>query len=248
MSACSPEWNERVSAWLDGEVERMERVRVEAHLAGCPGCAAAAAAFGRLRAALRRGAGPARAARQVLPARRAPRPAVRAAALAAGLALAAGGIAGGAWLAGRGRAGLDRGLASDAERTHLRSFSRASPCEFESRDAGAVASWLEGALGFTVPVPELPGATLLGARRCALGGQPAAHLLYRVGERALTVLVPGAGSPASAAVERVARGGASCTAGPLGERVCALPLARPALAVSELDPPALLALFDAPRG
>ncbi|ABC81914.1 zf-HC2 domain-containing protein [Anaeromyxobacter dehalogenans] len=247
MSACSPEWNERVSAWLDGEVERMERVRVEAHLAGCPGCAAAAAAFGRLGAALRRGAGLARA-QHGLPARRRVRPALRAAALAAGLALVAGGVAGGAWLAGRGGVGLDRGLASDAERTHLRSFSRASPCEFESRDAGAVASWLEGALGFSVPVPDLPGATLLGARRCALGGQPAAHLLYRVGERALTVLVPGAGSPASAAVERVSRGGASCTAGPLGERICAVPLGRPALAVSELDPPALLALFDAPRG
>uniref|UniRef100_UPI001F57367B anti-sigma factor n=1 Tax=Anaeromyxobacter terrae TaxID=2925406 RepID=UPI001F57367B len=143
---------------------------------------------------------------------------------------------------------LEGALAADLERLHLRSFSRAEPCEFQSDDPARVAGWLESALGYRVDVPSMPGATLLGARRCNVAGEPAAHLLYRVGDHALTVIVPAAGSGAAKATARFASNGPRCTEGPLGEGICVVPeAAQTAVAVSDVAPPALLSLLDPRR-
>ena len=89
----------------------------------------------------------------------------------------------------------------------------------------------------------MPGATLLGARRCRLHGQVTASLLYRHGDGALTLFVPAAGSPAEREAARFAEEGARCTQGPVGERICVAPGsggAHAAVAVSELEPAVLL--------
>ena len=39
------EWNDRLSEYIDGELDPAERAGVEAHLAGCPGCRADVAAL-----------------------------------------------------------------------------------------------------------------------------------------------------------------------------------------------------------
>lgn len=258
MSSCSVEWNERLSAWFDGEVDGDERRRVDAHLAACAGCAHTADDLGTLRWRLRDAAratasdriAPPAAARWARPTRspRAgsgailrPRSWRPVAIVAAGLLAAAGALAG---ARAQWSPRFERNLAGDLERQHLRSFSRAEPCEFESSDPVAVAGWVDRTLGYRAAIPELAGATLLGARRCALGGELAAHLLYRVGDRALTVFVPRNGTDAERAARGFAPTGPRCTEGPLGERVCVVPGdGQTQLAVSDAEPPALLALF-----
>ncbi|HYG68919.1 MAG TPA: zf-HC2 domain-containing protein [Anaeromyxobacteraceae bacterium] len=241
MASCSAEWNERISAFRDGEADGDERRRVRAHLAACAACAASARDFEVLGARLRG------MALTGAPAAPTPR-AIRGARIRRTLALAAAAlvVAGGSLVAVRiaWPSRFERTLAPDLERLHLRSFSRAEPCEFESSDPAAVAAWVERTLGYRAPVPEVAGATLLGARRCALDGEPTAHLLYRVEGRALTVFVPRDGTRADRAARGFAASGPRCTEGALGERVCVIPRDREvALAVSDAEPPALLARF-----
>lgn len=244
MSTCSAEWNERISAFVDGETAGLERGHVEAHLAACAACARTARSFRALSVRIRR-AGLARAgAPRHAPAGRAwvRRPAAIA---AAGLLAAAAAVAG---VRAQWPSAFEGTLARDLERQHLRSFTRAEPCEFESRDPAAVAAWVERALGYRPEVPRLAGATLLGVRRCALDGELAAHLLYRVGDRALTVFVPRGGTRADQTARGFARSGPRCTEAPLGERVCVIPReGAPQLAVADAEAPELLALLGGGR-
>lgn len=242
MPACSPEWNERISARHDGEVSREERRRVDAHLAHCAGCAAAARSFTALGRTLRASAGATTAPRRAA-GRAGSRARGRALAVAAGL-LAAGAVG---FVAARLQAGraLDGGLAADLVRVHLHSFARAEPCELGSSDPARVAGWLEASLGYRVEVPAVPGATLLGARRCNVAGVPSAHLLYRVGDHPLTVVIPPSGSAVARSTARFAADGPRCTAGPLGEGICVVPqAAQTALAVSDVATPVLLSLLE----
>lgn len=245
MEACSPEWQERLCAWFDGEAEAPERQAVEQHLSGCAGCAREAARYAPLREALRAQAAtethvpPAlkeRVARLVPP----PRPAFGRRRLTASLAagLAAVGVLWTSW-----PSGMNDALAMDLERHHLKAFSRTTPCEFESSDPAAVKAWVERELGYAVEVPVVPGATLLGARRCKLHGQLSASLLYRhEGGKAMTLFLPPPGSPAAREAASFAGGETRCTQGPVGERICVAPRGggQAALAVSELEQPVLV--------
>ncbi|MCE9668198.1 zf-HC2 domain-containing protein [Myxococcus stipitatus] len=243
MEACSPQWQERLSAWFDGEVQAHERREVEDHLARCPGCSREASRYSALRRALKaEGAEeidvpPALTARV---ARLAPPTSPRRRAwgrLAA--ALAAVGLVWASW-----PGGMDEALAMDLERNHLKAFSRRSPCEFESSDPAEVKAWVEREVGYAVEVPVVPGATLLGARRCRLHGRLSASLLYRhEGGKAMTLFLPLQGSDVARAAARFAGDGPRCTRGPVGERICVAPRgeAWASLAVSELEPAVLLA-------
>lgn len=244
MEACSPDWQERLSAWFDGEAQTHERQAVEAHLARCAGCTREVARYASLREALEaqaaeetrvppelaaRVARLAPRARPVLPRR-----------LTAGLAaaLAAVGVLWTSW-----PSGMNDALAMDLERHHLKAFSRSAPCEFESSDPAEVKAWVEREVGYAVTVPVVPGATLLGARRCRLHGQLSASLLYRhEGGKAMTLFLPPPGSTAAREAARFAGEGARCTQGPIGERICVAPRgeAHAALAVSEMEAPVLV--------
>ncbi|WP_426734677.1 anti-sigma factor family protein [Myxococcus faecalis] len=246
MEACSPGWQERLSAWFDGEVSASERREVEQHLPRCAGCAREASRYASLRRTLRterameapvplalagRVTGLAPRPRWASPSRR----------LAAGaaVALAAAGLLWTSW-----PGGMDEALAMDLERHHLKAFSRVTPCEFESSDPAAVKAWVEREVGYPVDVPVVPGATLLGARRCRLHGKLSASLLYRhEGGKAMTLFLPLPGSQAAKEAARFAGDGPRCTRGPVGERICVAPGgdARASLAVSELEPDVLLA-------
>ncbi|WP_404369112.1 anti-sigma factor family protein [Corallococcus coralloides] len=245
MEACSPEWQERLSAWFDGEAQAHERQAVEHHLSRCAGCTREAARYGSLREALKaEGAVPTRVPPELAArvSRLAPgsRPSLPRRRLAAGLAaaLASVGILWTSW-----PSGMNDALAMDLERHHLKAFSRATPCEFESSDPGAVKAWVAREVGYAVEVPVVPGATLLGARRCRLHGQLSASLLYRhEGGTAMTLFLPPPGSPAAREAESFAGASTRCTQGPIGERICVAPRTggQAALAVSELEPPVLI--------
>jgi len=244
MEACSPEWQERLSAWFDGEAQAHEQQAVEHHLGQCAGCAQEAARYASLRSFLKaeraveahtppelaaRIAQLAPRARSVLPRRT----------LAAGVAVALA-ATGGLWTLWPG--GMNQALAMDLERHHLRAFSRVAPCEFESSDPAEVKAWVEREVGYAVEVPVVPGATLLGARRCRLHGRLSASLLYRHGSKAMTLFLPPPGSVAARHAARFAGDGPRCTQGPVGERICVAPRGseQAALAVSELEAPVLI--------
>ncbi|NVJ00530.1 zf-HC2 domain-containing protein [Myxococcus sp. AM009] len=245
MEACSPQWQERLSAWFDGEVQAHEHQAVEHHLARCAGCAREAARYASLRQALKaEGAAEARVspalAERVTRLAPRPRPSFPRRRLAAGLAAALTSV-GVLWTSWPSGLGMNEALAMDLERHHLKAFSRVTPCEFESSDPAEVKAWVEREVGYAVEVPVVPGATLLGARRCRLHGKLSASLLYRhEGGKAMTLFLPLPGSDAAREAARFAGDGPRCTQGPVGERICVAPRGG-ALAVSELEPAVLLA-------
>ncbi|WIG97822.1 zf-HC2 domain-containing protein [Myxococcus sp. SDU36] len=245
MEACSPQWQERLSAWFDGEGQAHEQQAVESHMARCADCAREAARYASLRQALKaEGAAEARVplALEERVTRLAPRsrPSFPRRRLAAGLAAALMSV-GVLWTSWPSGMGMNEALAMDLERHHLKAFSRVTPCEFESSDPAEVKAWVEREVGYAVEVPVVPGATLLGARRCRLHGKLSASLLYRhEGGKAMTLFLPLPGSPAAREAARFAGDGPRCTQGPVGERICVAPRGG-ALVVSELESAVLLA-------
>ncbi|AGC42113.1 hypothetical protein MYSTI_00764 [Myxococcus stipitatus DSM 14675] len=247
MEACSLEWQERLSAAFDGENPAHEQRALEQHLARCAGCARELARYDSLRVALRAqavdpGVSPELEARVHRLAMR-PRWALSRGALAAGGAIAALLAVGVFWTSRTGLVGgMNDALAMDLERHHLKAFSRAAPCEFESSNPEDVKAWVEREVGYAVDVPSVPGAELLGARRCQLHGEVSASLLYRHGDKAMTLFLPEPGSPVAKAAARFAGDGTRCTQGPVGERICVAPRGsgHAALAVSEAESPVLL--------
>ncbi|WP_426752702.1 anti-sigma factor family protein [Myxococcus sp. Y35] len=244
MEACSPAWQERLSAWFDGEVQAHEQGAVELHLGRCVGCAREAARYAGLRERMKAelAAVPpvppelrARVSRLVPRAQPSSSWPRRVAGLAATVAVLGGGWA--LW-----PRGMNEALAFDLERHHLKTFSRTAPCEFESSDPSEVKAWVEREVGYSVEVPEVPGATLLGARRCELHGSLSASLQYRHGNKAMTLFLPPPGSAAARHAASFAGAGTRCTQGPVGERICVAQRGseQVALAVSELEAPVLL--------
>jgi anti-sigma factor RsiW len=219
--ACNETWLEILSAWHDGEATTEEVARARAHLPHCAACRAALGRFQLLRAALRSAhptairetAGPRTApASSRLP--RLGRPGRVASALAAAvvalLLLRPGSFGHGGTVA-----------VDELEVRHLTAFARASPCDFESSDPQAVRSWIAANLGREVEVPTVPGARLLGVRRCHLSGRPTLSLMYRRGEEPLSLFFPPAGTAAE--TSRSARSSTGCTVAPLGAAVCSRP-------------------------
>lgn len=240
MAGCERRWFDEVSAWHDGEVSAAEAARIEVHLDACPACRAAAGALARVRSALARTAGdevPKRvvarataAAAPMRPRRRALVPLIAAAALAAATFVT--------WPRGLGEA-----LADEAVKHHLGGFTRERPCDFESSDPAAVATWIEGRLGYRVAVPTPADVRLVGARVCSLGGERTAALMYRSGDAPLTIFVPRAASNVASAVASYAGADVRCERGALSNQICATAAEQPMLAVSGVGAGALAASF-----
>jgi anti-sigma factor RsiW len=221
MMACNEEWLEILSSWQDGEATAEELSRAEVHVTSCSSCATTRGEFQRLHAAMRPvassplAAGPPRRQPRVSHDHR--RPIERRHLIVGTLAAAAGVLA--VW--GLRRRSAATQLVDELETRHRAAFARATPCEFESSDPAAVRAWVEAHIGYDVEVPAIPGATLLGARRCQLEGLTTASVLYRREGEALSVFLPRAGTSVETATLRLAASG--CTVGRLGAAVCARP-------------------------
>lgn len=217
MSACNAEWNEKLSAFFDGEATPAEATEVTQHVRTCVRCAEASAFFDELRTSLRAAPVPTLSPDRVrarLHATQRPR-LVRWMVVAAVLVL----VSLGALL--MRRTTPERAFLVEVEGQHLKGFAHGRPCEFESSDSKAVESWVATHVSQSVSVPQLPEATLLGARRCNLGGHATVALVYQVEGKGLTVFVPPEGSAAAASALAFADGGSRCTTGTMGERICA---------------------------
>ncbi|AKU91786.1 anti-sigma factor family protein [Vulgatibacter incomptus] len=115
-----------------------------------------------------------------------------------------------------------RALAEDAVANHIRAFTvgDGTGCQVESQDPSELSAWLSTALGHEVEVPMLAGATLIGARRCSLLGEETAAVVYRAGDRAVSVYLPPKGSGVAAACEKSRSG---CVQARDGQTVCVIP-------------------------
>jgi anti-sigma factor RsiW len=212
--ACHEAWLEILSAWHDGEATPAEVRQAMAHLPECAACRTARARFQIIGDALRSaqvatvGAHPPALVR---PRRRR----VLAAALAAAATLAV-------WVQQSSHSGFSA-VVDELEARHLTAFTRAVPCDFESADPAAVRAWIANHLGQEVEVPSVPGARLLGARRCSLSGMPTVSLMYRRGDEPLSLFVSPPGTRTSDENVRLSRASVGCTVGRLGAAVCARP-------------------------
>ena len=233
--ACNETWLEILSAWHDGEATTDEVARARAHLPHCSACTASRARFQLLRAALRSAhqfSLHERASPQKPPAP-VRRPGRRA--IVAGVLVAAAAVLVLARVPSFHQD--DAVVVDELEARHLTAV--ASRVDFESSDPAAVRTWIATDLGHDVDVPIVPGARLLGARRCHLSGRPTVSIMYRRGKEPLSLFLPPAGTAAEVETGLLARARTGCTVAPLGSAVCA----RPGLfAVAETRGTALAAL------
>jgi anti-sigma factor RsiW len=203
-----------LEADVDGELDLVRQLELEAHLATCPQCTALRAAFVARRAALReslpRFPAPPELANQVRAALRAEgvrdsKP-VRAARLipvswlawnAAGLAAAAALalVVGYGWGNARARGNL---LVDEAVSDHIRSLQFNHLSDVTSTDQHTVKPWFAGKLDFSPPVMDLAtaGYPLIGGRLEHLAGRPAAALVFHRRDHAINLFVwPAAREP-----------------------------------------------------
>lgn len=219
--ACHESWLEILSAWHDGEATPDEVARAVAHLPRCAACRTARSRFQLLGDALRsaqRGVDLERGRPVRASASTTLRPPPRGAVVAA---LAAA-VAAMVWVHQGSRTG-GRVVVDELEARHLTAFARAAPCDFESADPVAVRAWIADQFGQEVEVPSVPGARLLGVRRCNLSGKPTVSLMYRRGGEPLSLFVSPPGTPTAVESVRLAGAKAGCTVGRLGAAVCARP-------------------------
>ena len=217
--ACDEAWLEVLSAWHDGEATPAEVARVAAHLPRCASCRTARSRFRAIGEAMRdvqhridtelRGSVRTRSATGRRPLRRR--------VLAGALLTAAAMLV---WLL-PGTRDAGRVVVDELEARHLTAFAKSAPCDFESADPAAVRSWIADHLGNEVEVPSVPGATLLGARRCTLSGTSTVSLMYRRGDEPLSLFVAPPGTPTAVENVRLARAAVGCTVARLGAAVCA---------------------------
>jgi anti-sigma factor RsiW len=214
-----------LDADLDGELDLVRHLELEAHLRTCNACARLAENAHARRAALReslpRFTAPPHLAEKIRAALPASAPTARGAqdapkrtnnilfpiwqvtGLAASLAFAT--LMGFAWGQGRARSGqfVEEGVSD-----HVRSLQGNHLMDVASTDQHTVKPWFAGKLDFSPPVVDLASAgfPLTGGRLEHLGGRPAAALVFHRRQHAINLFVWPVGDRAIAA-SRSARDG-----------------------------------------
>jgi anti-sigma factor RsiW len=199
MMSCR-EVADRLSPFLDDELDPATSRDIERHVSTCADCAAELARLRAVQQRLRGGLEYRRApdllrervtrgvrADAAAPARRARSPWL---AVAAVLAV----VAGGAWMLAPLRGG--EALARDAVSSHIRSLMASHLADVASTDQHTVKPWFAGRLDYSPPVTDFAAAgyPLTGGRLDYLDGHPVAALVYMHRKHVINAFVwPAAG-------------------------------------------------------
>jgi anti-sigma factor RsiW len=188
-------WQIKLDTYLDGELPSEEMNAFEAHVRGCPSCAATALARVQMKRAVQ-AAGkrfvPNADFKKRIKKNIAAKPQRRwlsgwvLAACMAGVVLAA--ALGSNYLGTRSR---DHQVVSEIADLHVTALASAAPVEVISTDRHTVKPWFQGKIPFSFNLPELQNSefALLGGRMTYLEQTPGAHLIYDVRKHHISVFV-----------------------------------------------------------
>jgi len=210
---------DRLSAFVDDELDPVTSREVSQHVESCENCAAALASQRELGETLRRDLEYHRAPdllrarlmrelgaserHEVAPARRVV-PAWRWLSAAAALVL----VAGGSWELATLRGG-NQALAREVASSHIRSLMADHLADVPSTDQHTVKPWFSGKLDFSPPVTDFASAQypLIGGRLDYLQGHPVAALVYMHRKHVINVFVwPESGAHETMAPAVIERG------------------------------------------
>jgi anti-sigma factor RsiW len=188
-------WNTKLDTYLDGELPEVEMRAFDAHVRGCPSCAADALARVQTKRAVQ-AAGkrftPSAELRKQILMRMASKPKRRLrlewifAATTTAVLLA--GLLTSNYL--RTRSAQEH-LFSEIADLHVETLASSSPVDVISTDRHTVKPWFQGKIPFSFDLPELQNTefTLLGGRITYLEQTPGAHLIYDVRKHHISVFV-----------------------------------------------------------
>jgi anti-sigma factor RsiW len=193
-------WKAKLDTYLDGELPEQEMRTFDAHVRGCPSCAADALARVQMKRAIQ-GAG-----KRFVPSTdfrrrieqsitRKPQRSFRLGwmlASATAVILVVGTLTStyvGSW-SGKDQVSRDH-VYSEIADLHVATLASSSPVDVVSTDRHTVKPWFQGKIPFAFSLPELQNSefSLLGGRMTYLDQTPGAHLIYDVRKHHISVFV-----------------------------------------------------------
>jgi anti-sigma factor RsiW len=193
-------WQAKLDSYLDGELPEQEMRAFDAHVRGCPACAANALAGVQMKRAIQ-AAGtrftPSAEFRKRVQQSVAtkPRSNLRPGwifATTAILLFVAGAVTSSYIGSNSRRAHLSRDQAfSEIADLHVATLASSSPVDVLSTDRHTVKPWFQGKIPFAFNLPELQNTefSLLGGRMTYLDQAPGAHLIYDVRKHHISVFI-----------------------------------------------------------
>lgn len=194
----SCQWQDKISLFVDDELQGADQQQVSAHLSGCAECTAAVAEHLALKKAVQVGARRYSAPpdlhavvyRQLHPHARVSFWWKWGMSAVCALLVVALGYA--LWPRSSGKDPLLAELVDQ----HVIALSSPNPVDVISEDRHTVKPWFQGKLPFTFNLPELAGSNykLIGGKAVYVQQKPGAELLYLIGQHKISVFVLQAGT------------------------------------------------------